>query len=145
MNMTRAFAAIALFTFLSMSAHAANLTPGRWEITVQTVAPVETPATTTEICISKGDAERLSPPKGKPTDDCQSVGALHGNSLKYKTTCGKRKRSSDVELTYGGDHYEGVVVVKTEDETVRQIITAKRIGDCDVDPPPVTVPDPTKQ
>ena len=119
---------------------AGPLQPGRWEITIKTVAPVETPAVTAEICISRSEADRPEPPKGKPADDCQTVGALHGNVLKYKTNCGKGKTSSDVELTYGGDHYEGVVTVTVNGATVRQVHTAKRIGDCDPEAAPVVLP-----
>jgi len=127
---------------LSLPLHAGVLTPGRWEITIKTVAPIETSPMTTEICISSAEAERPEPPKWKSTDDCQTVGSLHGNVLKYKTNCGKGKTASDVEFTYAADHYEGVVVVTTDSGTVRQIHTAKRIGDCDPDPGPIVVPPP---
>jgi hypothetical protein len=105
------------------------MTPGRWEITIRTEAPVSTPAQTTEICIAKKSAEKPEPPRGKPTDDCKVMnGGLAGNVLAWVTKCSKREVSS--RFTYNGDTYEGTVEIKGEGETIRQVVTARRVGDC---------------
>jgi Protein of unknown function (DUF3617) len=105
------------------------ITPGRWEVTMRTEAPVVTPVQTTELCISRQAAEKPEPPRGKPTDDCRVVnGGLAGNVLAWTTKCSKREVSS--RFTYNGDAYEGVIEIKGEGETIRQVVTARRIGDC---------------
>ena len=127
---------------LSVPMSAAVLKSGRWEITIKTVQPTETPAMTSEVCISKAEAEHPEPPKNKSIDDCITTGALQGNVLKYKTKCGKRKVSTDAEFTYSSDHYEGVVTMEVDGGTIRQLYSAKRIGDCDESAAPVTPPPP---
>ena len=128
--------------FFTAGAHAGVLNPGRWEITIRTVHPSEMPPMTSEICISKEDAERPEPPKRKASDDCQVTGALHGNLLKYKTKCERGKSSSDAEFTYQGDRYDGVVTIKFESGEIRQIHSARRIGECEAPPQPVVIPPP---
>ena len=106
------------------------VTPGLWEVTIRTETPFLMPPTTSQFCISPDAAERPEPPKGKPTDDCKVVsgGGVSGNVLAYVTKCSKREVSS--RFTYSGDRYEGVVEIKDEDRTIRQVHTARRIGDC---------------
>ena len=87
---------------------------------------------THEVCISAADAERSAkPPKAKKSDDCQSTGALNGNSLKYTTKCGRKKVTSTTEFTYLGDHFEGVITLQVDGQEIRQIHTGKRIGECE--------------
>jgi hypothetical protein len=110
----------------------AVLKPGEWEITIHTVAPVDTPPTVTRACIGK-DEERLQPPKGKPTDDCQVVsgGGLTGNVLQYAMKCGKKNSSSTAKFTFNANSFEGVVTVQIDGTEIRQVHTGTRIGDCD--------------
>jgi hypothetical protein len=118
----------------SANAGTGLLNPGRWEITLQTVSPITAPPIVTEACISKEDAEVLpEPPKSKSSDDCQATGALHGKSLKYKTKCNRRNVTSDVDLTFNGDTYEGIVTITVDGREIRQAYTAKRLGDCPVE------------
>lgn len=114
------------------AAQAPVLEPGLWEVTIKTQLGDATPTMVEQICISKEQAERLvEPAKGKKTADCQVTGALTGNKLKYQTKCGRKNATSDVEFTYSGDRYEGVVTIRNDDVgEIRQVYTAKRIGDC---------------
>lgn len=108
------------------------LNPGRWEVTIKTESPVSMPPTTTEICIAKEKAEKPEPVKGKPTDDCQTSGvSMNGNVLTYATKCGKKDVSTTAKFTYSGDTYTGVVTIKSGKREIRQVYTAKRIGNCD--------------
>lgn len=107
------------------------LNPGQWEVTVKTLLGDATPTTVERICISKEQAESLAPPKHKADADCQVTGALTGNRLKYQTKCGRKNTTSDIEFTYSGDQYEGVVIIKNDEfGEIRQVYTAKRIGAC---------------
>jgi Protein of unknown function (DUF3617) len=129
MHTIRVSVMIAVLMCAAAGAAAPVLNSGRWELTIRTEAPVATPPQITEICLSKQAAEKPEPPRGKPTDDCKLVsGGLSGNVLAYVMKCSKRETSS--KFTYNGDQYEGVIEIKGEGETVRQVITARRIGDC---------------
>lgn len=55
-----------------------------------------------------------------------------GNRLKYQIKCARKNATSDAEFTYSGDRYEGVVTIKNDDVgEIRQVYTARRIGDCE--------------
>ena len=130
MHTVRVFVVIAVLVSAVTGAAAPSvLVPGRWEITIRTEAPVATPPQTAEICISKQAAEKPEPPRGKPTDDCKlASGGLSGNVLAYVMKCAKREATST--FTFSGDRYDGVIEVKGDGQTVRQVVTARRIGDC---------------
>lgn len=113
------------------AAQAPVLEPGLWEVTIKTQLGDATPTMVEQICISAEQAERPEPPKGKKTADCQVTGALAGNKLKYQTKCGRKNATLEVEFIYSGDRYEGVVTTRNDDVgEIRQVYTAKRIGDC---------------
>jgi hypothetical protein len=117
------------------------MTPGLWEITVQTVSPIKGPPITQTVCIDKAHATRPSPPKSRTSDDCQvSTDAAAANETAYTVRCAKRKTTSSARFTYAGDHYDGTVTITTPDAEIHQVHTAKRIGDCDepLTDPPVT-------
>jgi hypothetical protein len=119
------------------SAHAqtagpAVLVPGLWEITVQTRSPIVGPVLTHTVCIDKWHVTRPEPPKTKSADDCQvSPDSAAANETAYTIRCTKRKITSTSRFTYSGDHFDGIVTIKTGDEDVRQVYTAVRIGACD--------------
>jgi hypothetical protein len=125
-------ASLLVLLFTASAQAAPPLNPGRWEVTIKTESPVSMPATTTEICIAKEKAEKPEPVKGKPTDDCQTNGvSMNGNVLTYATQCGKSKVSTAAKFTYSGDTYTGVVTIKSGKREIRQVYTAKRVGNCD--------------
>lgn len=115
----------------SVAAAEPVMTPGLWEITIKTEFQGSTPTTVTEICISKEQAERPEPPKTKANHDCQVTGGLTGSLLKYTVKCNKKKSTTQAEFVYSSDQYEGVVTIKTGDSEVRQVYTAKRLGECE--------------
>jgi hypothetical protein len=111
------------------------LQAGRWEITIENELPNRTSPVKYLTCIEPGPAERPEPPRGKPSDPCQSThGGVSGKVLSYGMKCGE-KRSSEVRITYAGDRYEGVIESTQPEGKLRQIIRARRIGSCD-DPLP---------
>jgi hypothetical protein len=121
-----------LLPIAARAAKPSMIEPGRWEVTIKTELPNAVSATTTsEICITKEQAERLEPAKPKATHDCQMTGGLTGNQVKYKMKCGRKNAVTDAEFTYSGDRYEGVVTKKDDEYgEIRQTYTAKRLGEC---------------
>jgi hypothetical protein len=117
-------------------AGAAVMTPGLWQITVQTQSPIVGPPITHTVCIDKAHVTRPEPPKSKPADDCQvSLDPAAANETAYTIHCAKRNVSSSSRFTYSGDHFDGTVKITTADAEVHQVYTALRIGDGD-DPLP---------
>lgn len=110
-----------------------TMTPGLWEITLRTELPVAMPPMTTTVCVSKDEiAEREKPPKVKAKDDCATVsGDLSGNVLAYVSKCKSRDAETKVRITFHGDRYEGVVEIQSTGRETRQVISARRIGDCE--------------
>lgn len=125
-------AATFLLATTAGAAQSSVLEPGLWEVTIKTQLADATPTLIEQICISKEQAEHPEPPKGRKTSGCEVTGALTGNMLKYKIKCDRKNTASDAEFTYSGDRYEGVVTIKNDDVgEVRQIYTARRIGECE--------------
>lgn len=122
---------ISVVVAMSIAAAPAVLLPGRWQISIRPELPLSAPEMTTEICLSAAETEKLQPPRGKPTDDCQVVGGpLQGNVLSYAIKCTKRDSSTNARFTYNGDRFEGVVEGKVDGRKFRQVYTAIRLGDC---------------
>jgi Protein of unknown function (DUF3617) len=123
-----------LFILLAGPALAAAnsvLMPGRWEVSIRTEAPVQSAPMIAEFCISKEKAEKPEPPKTDQKHDCKTVsGGLSGNTLAYVIKCSKRNAGSTSRFTFNGDRYEGVVEATIDGVTVRQVYTARRLGDC---------------
>jgi Protein of unknown function (DUF3617) len=109
------------------------LTPGKWELTLTTQSAAGTVSTVTVFCVQKEQAEKLDAPKSKEDDDCKVVtpAGLSANVLAYKVKCSKKNASSDSTFIYHGDRYEGQVTITTADYEVRQVHSARRLGDCD--------------
>jgi hypothetical protein len=123
--------AAALLLAPAGAAQESVLEPGLWEVTIKTQLSDATPTMVEQICISKEQADHVRPPKAGNAADCQVTGALTGNKLKYRVACGRKNATSDTEFTYSGDHYEGVVIIKNDEVgEIRQVYTARRIGDC---------------
>lgn len=124
-------AALLLSSLPALAAQPQAIQPGQWEITMKTMMSASTPTSTMTVCITKEQAEAVAVPKSKSKDDCQvSTGSLNGNQLKYQVKCGRKKTSSDVEITFSGDHYEGTVTQNYDGVEIKQVITARRLGEC---------------
>ncbi|MFL6245018.1 MAG: DUF3617 domain-containing protein [Thermoanaerobaculia bacterium] len=124
-------AAALLLAAPASAAEPSVLQPGLWEVTIKILLSDATPTLVERICISKEQADHPEPPKLGKGADCQVTGALAGNKLKYQIKCGRKNATSDSEFTYSGDRYEGVVTIRNDEVgEVRQVYTARRIGDC---------------
>jgi len=138
MRSTSILICVVLAAFLAGRAHAQSpksaqvMTPGLWEITVQTRSPIVGPPISYTVCLDKAHVARPEPPKSRATDDCQVVPeAASANQTAYTIRCTNRKVSSTSRFTYAGDHFDGAVTINTPDGVVEQVHTGKRIGDCD--------------
>jgi Protein of unknown function (DUF3617) len=129
----RFFLAVAAVLVPVVASAAPPLNHGRWEITLKTVFPDVSPEMTTIVCITKEQAEKPEPPKGKNDDDCKldQPAALNGNVLAYTVKCAKHNLTSDVKFTFQGDRYDGEVTVKVNGAETRQLYSARRLGACD--------------
>jgi hypothetical protein len=127
-------AAVTLLSVAGVKADAPSplILPGLWEVTIKTELNGGGPTTIEQICISQDQADHPEPPTTKKNADCQITGGLTGNRSKYRIKCGRKNATSDAEFTYSGDRYEGVITIKNDEMgEIRQVYTAKRIGDCD--------------
>src|ERR1700741_3782101 len=119
-------AAALLLATAAGAAQPSVLEPGLWEVTIKTQLADATPTMVEQICITKEQAEHPEPAKAKKSADCQITGALTGNKLKYQIKCGRKNATSDLDFTYSGDRYEGIVTIKNDDVgEIRQVHTAK--------------------
>lgn len=113
------------------------ITPGMWEITMRTVSPRTAPATTVVRCISAEEAESMKAPESQPTDDCQVTGGgVTGSVLSYTVKCASRNIETRTRYVFNGDRYEGSIDITDEGNTIKQIYTAKRVGECPAAPRP---------
>jgi hypothetical protein len=112
------------------------LTPGMWEITMRTVSPRTAPATTIVRCISAEEAQSMKAPESQPTDDCQVTGGVTGSVLAYTVKCASRNIEAQTRYVFNGDRYEGSVEITEDGRSVRQVYTAKRVGECPAAPRP---------
>jgi hypothetical protein len=110
----------------------AVLLPGLWEITVQTRSPIVGPPLTHTVCIDKALLTRPEPPKAKASDDCQvQPDTAAVNETAYTIRCTKQNVTSSVRFTYRGDHFDGTATITKADGEIRQVYSAKRVGECD--------------
>lgn len=125
---------IVLTIFASIALHGATpvMQPGEWEITMQIEGVSKGEPMVTRMCMTKQDVAALAPPKGKTTDDCKVTGGgLTGPILNYAVKCDKKKVTTQTRLTFSGDRYEGTVTITSEGREIRQVISARRIGECE--------------
>lgn len=126
------FAALVATGVHAQTAKTDVMVPGLWEFTVQTRSPILGPPITHTACIDKAHATRPDPPKSRATDDCQvSSDSAAANETAFTIRCARRKITSTSRFSYSGDHFEGAVTVSGPDSEIKQVYTAKRIGDCD--------------
>jgi len=131
-----ALAAVAICGVIAANAAppVALINSGKWEITVHTTDPVDSPPMTSVTCISPDAVMRIAPPVSKASHDCQLVGVpgFQNGVLSYTLRCPKLGRTTTTRMTYSGDTYAGTIIIQHADGSVmKQTITAKRIGACD--------------
>ena len=124
-----------LLTTLPVFAANGPLNPGKWEITVQTIKPIEAPPSVSVVCISPKKAEKPEAPKSKPEDDCQVSDLTQtAAGMGYLIRCAKESRKITTDIKFYGDSYEGTIVVETPAGKTEQTIKARRVGPpCQVD------------
>jgi hypothetical protein len=137
--------AVLLTTWMIAAAAVAAPPPmnaGKWQITMQTLTPVQTDPMVTTVCISPDNALKPSAPQTSPDADCQvaSPGLTAQNTLDYTVTCAKKNSGTSAHFAYTGDRFEGTVTITPADgHPIVQKITGIRIDTC---PVPVSVPAP---
>lgn len=125
-----------LATVFSASAFGAvplpDLNPGKWELSMQITEPSVTPVSRMVVCITTDSLTRIAAPVMRSGDGC-TVGSLSftSRSLSYVTTCPSINRRTTTTLTFGGDDYTITQVLSEPDQTVKQVITGKRVGTCE--------------
>jgi hypothetical protein len=128
---------ILLAIFASTALHGATpvIQPGEWEITMQIEGVGSAEPMVTRVCMTRQDVAALAPPKGKGSDDCKVTGGgLTGPVLSYAVKCDKKKVTTQTRITFSGDRYEGTVTITTDGREIRQIMNARRIGECEFTP-----------
>jgi len=139
-----AIASLVTRTAEAQSAGTPVILPGLWEITIQPRSPIAGPPLTHRTCIDKDHLMRPDPPRARASDDCQVVrDAAAANEIAYTVRCTKRQLTSSTRITYSGDHFDGAVLIRSANGDVQQVITGKRVGDCD--DPTDTLPTSTAQ
>lgn len=112
---------------------------GRWEVTTEMDMPgmpMKMPATKTIQCVTKEQADdpNQSVPKGQQDKnaDCKvSDYKVAGNKVTWKMTCsGKNAMTSNGEITYAADTYDGWMKMKTGGTEMTMKYKGKRLGDC---------------
>lgn len=115
----------------SAALSAAPMKAGKWQITLKTIAPVETGETVTEVCLEKDTLATL--PSLPPNADCKVAnGAFDGVNLNYTVNCGRNGASATATFAFDAEAYSGTIErsVGGKVET-RQKLEAHRIGVCD--------------
>jgi len=111
------------------------INPGKWEITIHTTEPIDSPPMVSVTCIAPEAIARIAPPVSKASDECKliSPGSLDHGVLMFIMTCPHLGRKTTSKTTFAGDTYSGSLVIEhTNGPTIKQTIEGKRLGDCDV-------------
>jgi len=125
---------------------------GQWEVKIEMSSPdmpMQMPATTQTVCVSKEDAN--DPSKAIPgaqgrgrgvTDSCKVTDQkVEGNKMTFTMKCDPPQQGTATgEFTYSGDSYEGLIKMNMtmparggnggQTMNMNMKYTGKRIGDC---------------
>lgn len=105
--------------------------PGKWQITLHTVSPVDVPPMVTTMCVDKAHADKPEAPKVAPDDDCQVASQdFNGSVLSYSIRCKAKSVSSNAKFTYRGQSYSGTITITSGDVVITQEVDAVRLGEC---------------
>jgi hypothetical protein len=110
------------------------INPGKWEITMHNIEPVDAPPMVNVACIGPEEIARIAPPVSKASDECKLVtpGTLDRGVLMFTMTCPKLRRKTTSKMTFAGDTFNGTLVMEHVDgPTYKQTIEGKRLGACD--------------
>ncbi len=131
-----------IFMITTVAAHAAAppatpagpINPGKWEITLHTTEPIDSPPVVIVDCIGPDAIARIAPPVSKASDECKLVtpGSLNHGVLTFMMICPHLGRTTTSKTTYAGDTFSGTLVMEhANGPTIKQTIEGKRLGDCD--------------
>jgi uncharacterized protein DUF3617 len=132
-----------LFLITTVTAHAATpatpglINPGKWEITLHTTEPIDSPPMVNVACIGADEIARIAPPVSKASDECKliSPGSLDRGVLLFMMNCPKLHRKTTSKTTFSGDTFSGTLVMEHGNgPTFKQTIEGKRLGACDDQP-----------
>jgi hypothetical protein len=133
-----------LFLVGGMPAYAATpaapaglINPGKWEITIHTTEPIDSPPMVNVTCIGPDEIARIAPPVSKANDECKLIapGSLDRGVLMFILNCPRLRRKTTSKTTFAGDTYGGSILIEhVNGPTYKQTIEGKRLGDCDDQP-----------
>lgn len=110
------------------------INPGKWEITMHNLEPVDALPLVNVTCIGPEEIARIAPPVIKASDECKLIApaTLDHGVLMFMLTCPKLHRKTTSKMTFAGDTFSGSVVMEHADgPTYKQTIEGKRLGACD--------------
>jgi hypothetical protein len=110
------------------------INPGKWEITMHTTEPIDSPPMVSVTCIAPDAIARIGPPVSKASDECKLIapGSLDRGVLLVMMNCPKLQRRTTSKTAFAGDTFSGTLLMEhTSGPTFKQTIEGKRLGDCD--------------
>ena len=123
-KMALILAAVALS--LPLLASPSPMKPGLWRVTIE--GPQG--ARTSDHCISKEEAAKLEPPKGRSADCKVNSFNVSGSTVTWKMSCPSEKMSMESKTTYQGDSFTGETHIKMGDREMTQKSSGKFLGAC---------------
>jgi hypothetical protein len=110
------------------------INPGKWEITMHTTEPIDSPPMVSVTCIGPDAIARIGPPVSKATDECKVItpGTMDRGVLLVMMNCPKLQRKTTSKTTFAGETFSGTLIMEhANGPTFKQTIEGKRLGDCD--------------
>lgn len=108
---------------------------GKWQTTMQTEMPnmpFKIPAITINSCVTKEQAEKPEPPKGKKNDDCKMTDyKMDGSTVTWTVVCEKQKTTGTGRITYSAESYQGEMKMQMGETEMTTKYTGKYLGECD--------------
>jgi hypothetical protein len=111
---------------LPLIASASPMKPGLWRVTIE--GPQG--ARTSEHCISKEEAAKLEPPKGRSADCKVDSFNVSGTTVTWKMSCPSEKMSMEAKTVYHGDTFTGETHIKMGEREMTQKSSGKFLGAC---------------
>lgn len=127
------FTGVCVVFLFSMNSFALDFNPGEYQITTKVKMP-GIPAQTTNECVSEQD---LIPKSESLGQDCEVHNMeQNGNVITWEMECNQegQKITSQGEMIYSGDSFEGTITVKMGPQAGNMVMTTeisgKRTGSC---------------
>lgn len=117
---------LAVAVLLTLAAYASPMKPGLWRVTIE--GPQG--ARTSDHCISKEEADKPAPPKGRSADCKVDSFNVSGNTVTWKMSCPSEKMTMQAKTTYHGDTFTGETHIKIGEREMTQKSSGKFLGAC---------------